>query len=56
MKFKLLSLTIILCCIFATVSAGLLSVYRSEGKIFSEETHAKIEAFVQQFTNEDVAE
>ena len=44
MKFKLIYLAIMLICLLSAVSAGLLSVHRSEGRIISPEMQAQIEA------------
>ncbi|MBQ7380323.1 MAG: hypothetical protein IJW70_11680 [Clostridia bacterium] len=46
MKFKLIYLAIMLICLLSAVSAGLLSVHRSEGRIISPEMQAQIEAFL----------
>ena len=56
MKIKLISYAIILICILSAVSAGLFSVYRSEGKILSDEARERIEAFIDQFETDTVAE
>ncbi|MBO5841880.1 MAG: hypothetical protein J6R46_02675 [Clostridia bacterium] len=49
MKIKLISFAIILICLLSSVTGGLLSVYRSEGRIISPEEQAKIEAFLEQY-------
>ncbi len=46
MKFKLIYLAVMLICLLSAVSAGLLSVHRSEGRIISPEMQAQIEAFL----------
>ena len=46
MKIKLISFLIVLICLLSAVSAGLLSVYRSEGRILSDEQKAWVEAFL----------
>ncbi len=56
MKIKLISYVIVLICLFSAVFAGLFSVYRSEGRVISDEAQAKIEAFFQQFETESIAE
>ena len=56
MKQKLLSLIIFIVCLISAVSAGLFSVYRSEGKIISEEAAIRIEEFVNQFKGEQISE
>lgn len=56
MKYKLLSLFIFIVCLISAVSAGLFSVYRSEGKIISEEAAVRIEEFVNQFRGEQISE
>ena len=48
MKMKLISLCVSLICLSAAVSAGFLSIYRSEGRVLSPETQEKIEAFLDQ--------
>lgn len=48
MKAKLSYLAIFLICLVCVVSAGLLSVYRSEGQVFSDEVQAQIDAIVPQ--------
>lgn len=48
MKIKLASFLIFLICLACVVSAGLLSVHRSEGRVLTEEMQAKIEAFLEQ--------
>ena len=49
MKVKLLSFAIVLICLCSVLFAGVLSVYRSEGKVISDEMAAQIEAYIQQF-------
>ncbi len=56
MKFKLIYAAIFLICLLSAISAGLLSVHRSEGKIMSDEDRVRIEAFVEQLTGENAAE
>lgn len=48
MKIKLISLCIVFICVLTAVSAGVLSVHRSEGRIISPEAQAKIEAYWEQ--------
>ena len=48
MKIKVISFLIVLICLFSAVSAGLFSVYRSEGRILSDEQKAWVEAFLEQ--------
>lgn len=52
MKFKLIYAAILLICLLSAISAGLLSVYRCEGDIMSDEDRVKIEEIVQQFKDE----
>ena len=49
MKFKLMSFVIVLICLGSVVSAGVFSVYRSEGRVLSPEAQAKIEAFLEPY-------
>ncbi len=46
MKIKLISFLIVLICLLSAVLAGLFSVYRSEGRILSDEQKAWVEAFL----------
>jgi len=56
MKFKLICAAIFLICLLSAIGAGLLSVYRCEGKLMSDEDRVRIEAFVEQLTGEDASE
>ena len=47
MKAKLSYLAIFLICLVCVVSAGLLSVYRSEGCIISADLQEQIDGFVE---------
>ena len=46
MKIKVISFLIVLICLLSAVLAGLFSVYRSEGRILSDEQKAWVEAFL----------
>lgn len=56
MKFKLIYAFILIICLLSAISAGLLSVYRCEGDIMSDEDRVKIEAYIQQFRGEQISE
>ena len=49
MKIKLIGVGVVLVCVLATVSAGLLSVYRSEDRLISPQAQQSIEAFLAQY-------
>ena len=52
MKFKLIYAAIFLICLLSAISAGLLSVYRCEGDIMSDEDRVRIEEYVQKIKEE----
>ena len=53
MKAKLVYFAILMICMICVVSAGLLSVHRSEGQVLSDEMQAQIDAIVQQLFPEN---
>ena len=48
MRIKLISFVIVLICFFSALCAGLFSVHRSEGRIISSESQAKLETFLEE--------
>ena len=52
MKTRLVTFVIVILCVISAIFSGVLSVYRSEGKIFHEEMQKYINVIVETFSQE----